>query len=115
MCTFELVVTMCRCIDPNCPQRGDRWGEDTIKYAGHIDRVLSCKKISDRFKTTSRRCDHGFTNREPERDLVKWGMNPDDPSSMLDCWNGQYVIKRTERSKVYCPKCMYDCCDGEMI
>lgn len=99
MCEFEVWAVYCPCMDTMCKLKVTELGETYKTHAGHIAQVTTV------FRTWKPTCLGMFTNNDPERLLVQWGMDPDNANSTQDCRNARYVIR--EKS----PQVFEECCD----
>lgn len=92
-------------MDRKCKLKVAELGETYDTHAGHIEQVTTV------FRTWKPACLGMFTNNDPDRLLVQWGMDPDNANSKQDCKNARYVIpdkspqvfdRCCERCKVLC-------------
>ncbi|OAA77913.1 hypothetical protein LEL_04736 [Akanthomyces lecanii RCEF 1005] len=73
-------------MDRKCKLKVAELGETYDTHAGHIEQVTTV------FRTWKPACLGMFTNNDPDRLLVQWGMDPDNANSKQDCKNARYVI-----------------------
>ncbi|PHH62777.1 hypothetical protein CDD81_6669 [Ophiocordyceps australis] len=79
MCTYDLNVVLCGCRDPACKQRDaelDQW----LTEPGHVLEVCWYYRISGL-------CLGSFYNHDPNRLVVRLGMDPRNGNSTQDCTN----------------------------
>ena len=99
MCEFEVHAVYCLCMDRKCKLKVTELGETYDTQSGHIEKVVTV------FRTYKPTCLGMFTNNDPDRLLVQWGMDPANANSTQDCKNARYVI--AEKS----PEVYADCCE----
>ncbi|OAR02366.1 hypothetical protein LLEC1_05690 [Akanthomyces lecanii] len=100
MCEYEIYARLCACNDRRCKLKVTELGEDEDTYEGHIIKVLTCYRISQT-------CLGMFTNTDPDRPLVKFGMLPENGNSKQDCKNAVYYF--SEKTPPVCVK-VYKAC-----
>ncbi|KOS18237.1 hypothetical protein ESCO_002764 [Escovopsis weberi] len=109
MCKFKILVDLCGCRSPTCHQRPealDQQKSDLLaREGGHIYRVISCFRISGL-------CIDTFSNSDPSRLLVRYGMDPENRNSMHDCASARkaFVIDpESRRLSFMCDACRRGC------
>ncbi|KAL6875080.1 hypothetical protein J3F83DRAFT_729796 [Trichoderma novae-zelandiae] len=108
MCKFRITVTLCQCTDPACRMRNDAFGqlesEAMQKHGGHILWIST-------YLRDGPMCLGYFTNEDPERLMVRYGMDAKNGNSKQDCKNRVFVIDaEVKRCLVMCEPCK-DTCD----
>ncbi|TFB06707.1 hypothetical protein CCMA1212_000622 [Trichoderma ghanense] len=108
MCKFRITVTLCQCTDPACRMRnnafGQRESEAMQKHGGHILYINT-------YLREGPMCLGYFTNEDPERLVVRYGMDEKNGNSKQDCKNRTFVIDpAVTRCVVMCGPCR-DVCD----
>lgn len=103
MCNFTLAVIYCKCIDKYCRKKAKVFGEDQFTPNGHIIKVIQC------FERQGESCGGRFTNTDPKRPLVKYGVNPAAENSTFDCIAPQYYIEEKRRTEELCETCAKRC------
>ncbi|PHH72545.1 hypothetical protein CDD82_5925 [Ophiocordyceps australis] len=102
MCTYDLNVVLCGCRDPACKQRDaelDQW----LTEPGHVLEVCWYYRISGL-------CLGSFYNHDPNRLVVRLGMNPRNGNSTQDCTNKKIDFDEPcERWPTRCPLCVLKC------
>ncbi|OAA69497.1 hypothetical protein ISF_02767 [Cordyceps fumosorosea ARSEF 2679] len=86
MCEFEISAVYCPCMDVYCKQKITALGETQFTHAGHIGKVVTC------FRTGKPLCMGTFRNTDPDRLLVRHGMDPNNANSTQDCKKARFTI-----------------------
>jgi hypothetical protein len=72
---------------------------DNSHEGGHVVRVIWCFRVGGM-------CIGNYTNDEPDRLLVKYGMDPGNTNSRVDCIDMQFTFDaKKERKPSMCAEC----------
>lgn len=115
MCTFRLTAAMCGCMDFHCKMRSPALQEEEFdgRPLGHVIAVTSIYRISGL-------CLGSFTNKDPNRTMIRFGLREDNPNSTLDCTEKKFVYGDcngliSERTRVICQECQLICSQPNIL
>lgn len=108
MCKFRISVTLCACHDPTCRKRTNDFGqldsEVMQKHGGHILWIST-------YLREGPMCLDYFINEDPDRIVVRYGMDKNNGNSKQDCKNRIFIIDPDfTRCFIMCDPCK-DICD----
>lgn len=106
MCKFRLQVEQCGCNDVECKQINPEIQDhkyENLETGGHIIRVTE-------YYRTSGVCLGWFINEDPNRLMVRYGMDPDNGNSKVDCPEKEFVFdEKRFFSDEICEVCQKTC------
>ena len=110
MCLFKAKVTVCGCEDWMCKQANPEIGDndiDNLPCGGHIIKLHYYHRVGPM-------CMGYFINEDPGRLSVRYGMDPNNANSKMDCRNKKWVYDKNVRTflKTLCRECL-DHCDQD--
>lgn len=104
MCTFRLQIKICLCDDWGCkamdPEIDERALLDGI--SGHIRWLES-------YYRDSGMCLDYFENNDPDRLVVRLGLDKDNSNSKMDCKNKSFVVGECSPDEGICEFCKLKC------
>ncbi|KAH6605768.1 hypothetical protein Trco_004921 [Trichoderma cornu-damae] len=103
MCKFRISVTLCACRDPACVRKTGDFGqldsEVMQKHGGHILWIST-------YLREGPMCLDYFVNEDPDRIVVRYGMDQNNGNSKQDCKNRVFIIDPdTKRCLIMCDPC----------
>ena len=102
MCTFEMRVILCGCEDPGCKQKESELA-GFLKEEGHPIKL-------NWYYRQGPLCTGYFRNDDPNRLVVRLGMDPKNANSRMDCTNKIIKVEEyPERSTLICGECKKHC------
>lgn len=107
MCKFRISVTLCACQDPACIKKtsdlGQLESEVMQKHGGHILWIST-------YLREGAMCLDYFINEDPDRIVVRYGMDQNNGNSKQDCRNRIFIIDPDiKRCFVMCDPCRAFC------
>ncbi|KAL6897136.1 hypothetical protein GGI43DRAFT_410377 [Trichoderma evansii] len=107
MCKFRISVMLCACQDPACSRKTDDLGqlesEVMQQHGGHILWIRT-------YLREGPMCLDYFTNEDPNRLVVRYGMDQNNGNSKQDCKNRVIIIDPAiKRCIVMCDPCRAYC------
>lgn len=106
MCRFRIKVMLCGCRDYDCRQINPTLNEDNPSNhwdSGHVIKIMS-------YYRDGPMCMEYFVNRDPERLVVKYGVDPNNTNSVQDCKRRVFRLEMEQvRSATICSACKKTC------
>lgn len=110
MCLFRIKVVICGCNDIDCKELNPEIEDDqaeNLPHGGHVVRVTE-------YYRESGICLGWFINKDPDRLIVRYGLDPRNSNSRQDCKNKTFLYdKRMERLLIVCKECQEKCTQPE--
>ncbi|KAK5995472.1 hypothetical protein PT974_03880 [Cladobotryum mycophilum] len=107
MCQFKIEVQLCGCRDSNCTQRPSTLNQNESQFlrktGGHVFKIVT-------YFRTGPLCIDSFSNEDPNRLTLYYGMDPKNANSKQDCKNRTFKIDpNSKHLDVTCDECKKKC------